>query len=208
MIKYSDDKKHAYFNGEKFTKETNREYYQHTKSPIRLHQAVWMRYNGQIPQGHHIHHKDGDPTNNNIENLELVSASKHIAKHSKARCKFDTEWFENFNRKGRKEAKEWHKSTEGKKWHKKHYENIKEKLHKTKKFKCVECGKEYKTQDVGTNKFCSNKCKSKNRRKKGVDDVVRECVICGGNFKTNKYDKTKTCSRSCSSKLAYRNRSG
>lgn len=42
---------------------------------------VWKAYNGTIPDGFHIHHKDGDYTNNNISNLELLSPSAHAKLH-------------------------------------------------------------------------------------------------------------------------------
>ena len=40
-----------------------------------LHWYVWEKYNGYIPPGFVIHHKDNNPANNEIENLELVARS-------------------------------------------------------------------------------------------------------------------------------------
>jgi hypothetical protein len=37
-----------------------------------MHQFVWEERYGPIPIGHVIHHKDNDPANNALENLELV----------------------------------------------------------------------------------------------------------------------------------------
>lgn len=42
---------------------------------------IWKYFNGPIPEKHHIHHKDGDPTNNNIDNLECISSSDHTKLH-------------------------------------------------------------------------------------------------------------------------------
>ncbi len=46
------------------------------------HDVVWEKHFGNIPKGMQIHHKDGDKTNNDISNLELVDALTHKRKHS------------------------------------------------------------------------------------------------------------------------------
>jgi hypothetical protein len=46
-----------------------------------LHRAVWEHHNGPPPPGCHVHHKDGDPANNDIANLEIYTASDHARKH-------------------------------------------------------------------------------------------------------------------------------
>jgi hypothetical protein len=48
-----------------------------------VHRMVWEKHHGPIPNGHHIHHKDGDKLNNVIENLELLTASEHGCLHHK-----------------------------------------------------------------------------------------------------------------------------
>src|SRR5215472_9278022 len=37
-----------------------------------LHRAVWKSAFGDIPKGCHIHHRDSNPRNNRIDNLECV----------------------------------------------------------------------------------------------------------------------------------------
>jgi len=37
------------------------------------------------PKGFVVHHKDGDYTNNDISNLEIMTQSKHVALHNKER---------------------------------------------------------------------------------------------------------------------------
>ena len=100
-------------------------------------------------------------------------------------------------------ASEWHGSIAGKDWHKKHYEQVKDKLHAKGMFVCQNCGKEFEAKNTGANKFCSNKCKSEYRRKIGVDNETRICEICGREFTTSRYSKTKTCSKECSCKLRW-----
>ncbi len=42
---------------------------------------VWEKHNGPIPKGLLAHHIDGNPTNNTIGNLALVSRKAHINLH-------------------------------------------------------------------------------------------------------------------------------
>lgn len=46
------------------------------------HSIVWENKNGPIPLGMQIHHIDGNKTNNNIENLQLVTPLEHKRLHS------------------------------------------------------------------------------------------------------------------------------
>jgi hypothetical protein len=45
--------------------------------------VVWSSVNGAIPDGHHIHHIDCDPLNDNITNLQCVTQSDHIRAHKR-----------------------------------------------------------------------------------------------------------------------------
>lgn len=49
----------------------------------RLHRLVWEEYNGPIPHGFVIHHKDNNRKNNNIDNLEILSSFEHNALHKR-----------------------------------------------------------------------------------------------------------------------------
>lgn len=60
-----------------------RYYYMHYRGHYHaLHRFVWEYHNGAIPPGHHIHHKDGDPHNNRIENLECMFGPDHARHHT------------------------------------------------------------------------------------------------------------------------------
>ena len=62
----------------------NRGYRYVNKSP--LHHLVWEKYYGKkVPKGYHIHHKDENKTNNDINNLELMTASDHMKLHMSKR---------------------------------------------------------------------------------------------------------------------------
>jgi len=42
-----------------------------------LHRLVWIKHKGEIQEGFHIHHINGDKTDNRVENLQEVSNSNH-----------------------------------------------------------------------------------------------------------------------------------
>ena len=192
--------KYQFFNGLKFTRDDKTGYYLNSTNRLRIHRAVWEYFNGPIPDGFHVHHKDGDKSNNSIENLELMKAGEHLHYHGthltneqlKARR-------QNMDKKARPAASAWHGSKSGKEWHKVHYEQFKDVLHKKYPYTCSQCGSSFEAE-AGA-KFCSNKCKSAWRRHSGIDDVDRECKYCGGIFHVNKYSKSETCSRSCANRL-------
>ena len=191
--------KTQHFNGLHFTRDETTGYYLNSTIKKRMHRYVWEFYNGEIPAGYEIHHKDHNPANNDIENLELMTAQNHRKYHAKIQGIKNVESGHLENIRGM--AKEWHASAKGLEWHRKHYEQTKDKLHAKRKFICDFCGKEFEAEDTGSNRFCSNKCKSAWRRNSGIDDETRECRVCGRHFTINKYSRTRTCSRVCGAKL-------
>lgn len=203
-ISYLENGDLALFNGLKFRRDKHSGYYLNSTIHKRLHVYVWEFFNGEIPNGYQVHHKDFDKSNNELENLVLLSASEHMKLHGES---WNDERYEkqikNLNENARPKASKWHKSEAGREWHKEHYEHMKAVLHKQAEFTCLNCGKAFKAQSMGQNKFCSNKCRAAFRRKSGVDNEIRQCEYCGKEFKVNKYAKTRTCSRSCSNKIRW-----
>lgn len=193
--------KHQYFNGLTFYKDKKAGYWLCTsmngnRRQERMHRVVWEYYYGDIPIGYEIHHIDHNKDNNDISNLELIKKEYHRKLHANELTEEQRKFLRNnLNNKARPEAIKWHKSEKGIEWHKEQYKkslgNKKPKL-----FKCLECGNEFYSIDIGSNKFCSNNCKSKHRRKSGVDNVTKICK-CGKEFITNKYSKAIYCSRAC-----------
>jgi hypothetical protein len=53
----------------------------HWRSTRQQARKIWTRFIGNIPKGHHIHHKDGDHTNNSLENLQCISPADHMKYH-------------------------------------------------------------------------------------------------------------------------------
>ena len=197
--------KHLYFDDKMFTRDEKTGYYlcstqdEHGKRK-RMHVYVWEYFNGKVPRGCHIHHIDGDKSNNVIENLQILNASDHEKMHAESETEKQKYWKQNFVENVSKKSKEWHSSEEGHNWHKAHYERMKDKLHQKRKFKCQVCGKEFESTQA-ISKFCSNNCKTKNRKMKGVDNIEVSCCVCGEKFIKNKYSKTQTCSKECRTKL-------
>lgn len=176
------------YNGVRFTK-----FGKYYRSPRKfLHRAVWEDANGPIPEGFHVHHKDGNRENNALENLDMVEGSKHLSEHHKGH--------------GRRPVAAlaavviWRQTEEGKKHlsmmglRNHHYMRV------MRSFKCDCCGKDFIKQDTGINRFCSNNCKSKWRRDNRLDWIAAVCEFCGNNFETNKLRPAKCCSRSCGKK--------
>lgn len=190
--------KYKSYYGVRFCRDDKTGYYLNTTLHIRAHRFVWERHKGPIPDGMHIHHIDGDKSNNEIDNLELMSPSDHLSMHMK-------EWVADPEYKARMDqnldnirhlTKEWHSSEEGLEWHRQHGINVFQNIQPI-EFICEECGKDFKAKPLGVNKFCSNACKSAYRRRMGFDDVERVCLNCSTKFTTNKYTKNVTCSRPC-----------
>lgn len=157
-----------------------------------LHREIWRDHNGEIPDGHHIHHIDGDPTNNDIENLECVSPKEHAQRHPDIGGIQSDE----HHKKMLEAAKGWHQSDEGSEWHKEHWnESLAQVFEEPKRKECDQCGDEF--EYYTTARFCSNACKAKARRRRGDDDEERICEICRQPFIVNKYKEQPTCSRRC-----------
>ena len=134
------------------------------KKGKRLHRVVWEYHNGEIPEGYDIHHIDGDRSNNDAENLQMLPAHDHYAEH--------------MNRPERKEksresvriaseaARKWHSTPDGFQFHSKlaaeYWKNAEER-----EYICTYCGRRFKTKHVygkRANRFCGNNCKAAYRR--------------------------------------------
>lgn len=163
----------------------------------RLHRTVWKYHKGEIPKGFHVHHKDGNRSNNSIDNLCLMEARTHESQHMSSADRKDQA------RKSIKHAiaaaPAWHRSQSGKEWHSTHAKETWGNMTPVERV-CNFCGKSYMTmlRRKKGNHFCSDKCKAAYRRVAGVDNITKECIYCGKLFSSNKYAKQKYCSVECS----------
>lgn len=52
------------------------------KSLSRYHaRRIWIEVNGPIPKGMQLHHRDGNPYNNSLDNLMVCTPEEHIKLH-------------------------------------------------------------------------------------------------------------------------------
>jgi len=127
---------------------------------ITMHRYVWEKHFGDIPEGTHVHHKDGDKANNSIGNLELLSASDHSIHHGTTNKWVGSQANKDQITKAGDLAKAWHASPEGVAWHSanaiKAWEN--RAWHPA---TCQQCGGEYTTPYPTRSKYCGGNCKAK-----------------------------------------------
>lgn len=170
---------------------------------VALHRYVWQKTNGDIPTGFHIHHINGEYSDNRIENLHLISHAEHLSQHyDKYSQEYKDEKYDLLINKAIPKAVEWHKSDEGKEWHK----NNTEKLIYTEEYTqiCKGCGTEFKSNLRHKPKWCSKTCSTKyNARRYRGEGRYNEkhiCGECGLVYETNKHRPNKFCSIACSLK--------
>lgn len=200
------------WNGRKYRRypeskcRTDRVYWHRSKRTggiAYLHRDVWEHHNGPIPNGFHIHHVDGDTSNNAIDNLECVTPKQHIGERHK--------WDDERKRKQaahldsiRDATKAWHRSPEGVEVHRRVGAMAYDSFKPTPK-PCDHCSTVFHPRAIGNrDRFCSNACKSAWRRASGADNESRVCAICCAAFDANKYSKSRTCSRSCGNRARSR----
>jgi len=197
------------FNGVVYTRcvnakdVTHRRYYYgkrpNSKRRTLLHRDKWEFYNGKIPEGYHIHHKDENPLNNDLSNLECLSKVDHHKRHAgKAWHAMSDEQRKEQLAKMHEAGKNWHYTPEGIKHHKElAAANLANRvlIEKT----CTYCGKKYEVYNAlsGRPKFCSPKCRGKVERQKKYNYEKRICIVCNGEFDISKYSGQIACSRAC-----------
>ena len=178
-----------FFNGKRFTR-----FGKYWRSSRRfLHRAVWELHRGPIPEGYHVHHKDGDRENNGLDNLELKRGRQHLSDHHKGHTR-------------RPDAAlaalpAWRASAEGQRHMSEMGRRNAVHLQTTGQFVCECCGVPFVAVRTGNNRFCSNACKAKSRRRSGVDKVDAVCPVCAAAFRTDRFRPSQCCSRGCGRRL-------
>lgn len=77
-------------DGYKFTINRDGYYECTTIDRLMLHNHEYEKINGLIPDGYEIHHIDHNKTNNNIENLMILTPKEHTTLHSIERKGYPT----------------------------------------------------------------------------------------------------------------------
>lgn len=206
------------FNGVEYRLMGARRYYlsqtaknRDRKGAKSLHVAIWEFYNNRkVPDGCMVHHKDEDPFNNDIGNLECISIKQHLSMHGKKNWKnkeYRKRGLKQLRDAGKK-AKEWHRSPEGRKWHSEHGKRVAENMPDIHKV-CKQCGKEYIAKRTFS-QFCCDLCGENYRGRHRRVEYTGICVICGEDFTTTKWKPSAkeraTCSKACANRLNHQRR--
>ena len=124
-----------------------------------LHRKVWEFFKGPIPKGFHIHHIDHDRDNNDISNLDCISAREHNSYHSKLRMEG-----KGFPKEALAAAAKWHATPEGRAANSRAASTPKVK----RMLVCVQCGESFLTYKKKT---CSPGCTA--RLRNGLEGAPR-----------------------------------
>lgn len=171
--------KYQYHFGRKFGQnKNNKGYWVATEEQsIYAHRWVWMNHHGEIPDGCHIHHKNGDKSDNSIENLELMKESDHKRLH----------WKEN---KVHLYGLEWHKSEEGRQFHRESWK-VYWKNKPLFSCQCIICNKSIQVKSVVKPKYCGWRCRTE------ANKIDRSCQQCCKTFRVVRSTAQKYCSAAC-----------
>jgi endogenous inhibitor of DNA gyrase (YacG/DUF329 family) len=149
-----------YFNGGLYRVFPSETYY--TRGGKKLHRDAWNMAFGPIPDRCHIHHRDGNPANNALDNLECIDPKEHLRHHPNKLPR-------TFNATARERAAEWHRSEAGRIWHRRHAQR-QQGWTKWKRVSqpCAECNSQFDAlaRKGNAQKYCSTGCKVAAYRKR------------------------------------------
>jgi len=155
--------RYQFFYGKKFYLDQKTGYWISTSAKkIRAHVFVWEYNNGKIPKGFHIHHKDGNKSNNVLSNLECIEKRKHLSMHMNSERRAEAS--KRMHEIVRPLADLWHGTPEGIEWHKKHAQEMNFGHWNLKDISCLICLKQFKPK-VHHQKFCHANCRAKYGRR-------------------------------------------
>ncbi len=167
----------------------------------RLHQEIWRDAHGTIPAGCVIHHIDGNPINNVLNNLQCLPENEHLNNHGASMSEEKKQKARESLMIAREYASRWHGSPEGREWHRV-LGQLSWEGRTPRTLVCDQCGEQYQTLSLGKNsRFCSNNCKSAWRRASGIDNEQRICAKCGQTFPCNRYSGQRFCSVACGKQI-------
>jgi hypothetical protein len=75
-----------FYKGKRYTIDHHGYFSATNSSRTKLHRDIWQDHNGEIPEDHIVHHKNGDRLDNRIENLELMKWGEHTKHHNLERA--------------------------------------------------------------------------------------------------------------------------
>jgi hypothetical protein len=184
-----------------------------------LHRVLWEEAYGEISVGNHIHHLDGNPANNSLENLASLSASEHMRHHQLQRFSECPELRERTTqnmRSNQHKVQEWRESEVGRvKLREICFNNAKAR-NNNKPTVCLECGASFLAYSKQA-KYCGDVCRklafkklTTTRKDRPECRLITEltekscscqCQQCQQPFKAFS-TRTKLCSKECAHKWA------
>jgi len=178
------------FNGHKYTCTKGQRYYRlsdRSKAESLLHRAIWIYHKGDILEGHHIHHKDANRLNNDIDNLECLEQSiHHKIKWQEKRKEMLEAILSNRGEPYKRSIK--HKQETSKRNSKYWKESLPSEI------QCPDCKKMFVTKQPKLALRC-RPCQKKKHYSDSQEQ--RNCELCRNPFMVYKYSHTTTCSMKC-----------
>ena len=174
------------FSGLKFYKGVGKSFC----CTISIHRFVWTYFNGEIPDGYDVHHRDFNHDNNDIANLELVTKDAHQKIH--AAVKVETQARKKSTFTCAVCGREYEAANRGNNAYcSAECKKIAERARAAETKTCEICGKEFTTSDDA--KFCSRKCIGESFKRQ----EVKTCPMCGKIFSDAVSKRRKHCSPEC-----------
>lgn len=140
-----------------------------SKGGSRLHRDAWRAAFGPIPDGCHIHHRDGNPANNRLSNLECIDAKEHLRIERNGATAHGRREFSANAREG---AAAWHRSEAGREWHRRQAVRAQGWTKWVREPKeCPECRNEFQAlvrKSGNSQIYCNSACKAAAYRKRGL----------------------------------------
>lgn len=161
------------FGGRFWHKRKSRDYY---VALSYLHREIWASVNGPIPKGFEVHHKNGDKTDNRIENLQLLSTREHRSHHA-----------EQFLRTPEAKVKAAVNSLATRQ------KNASER--EGRDLRCCICNRIYHSRAKHPRRFCSQRCIDKARSRRHEPDAGI-CEHCAKGYRRTKRNQ-RYCSKRC-----------
>jgi len=188
------DDTHKKFNGEIYRKDSNGHFHKSTF----IHRVIWSYNYGEIPQGDYvIHHINENKSDNNIENLQLLTRNEHRKKHTET---LEAQEYICQNCGVKFLAKQTTaKFCSAKCSNDYHYHNDKR--------ICSICGKTFSATHKRTH-CCSRECVNIAIGKANIKEPLKKiCPICGKVFIDPHHPNKKCCSSECGAKFGWKNSS-
>lgn len=125
------------------------------------HRLIWEKAYGEIPEGYIIHHIDGNKSNNDLSNLQMMSREEHSRLHGKLNSNLITP-----KKMSEEQYKKWYEANkESKKSMSFSIIDGKTLCRKCNELLPVECFSKNKRMANGCEPFCK-KCRSEYRKQK------------------------------------------